>query len=114
VSTAVAEAEACISTVKERQAIRATKFWVNVRTLPATNPLSKLSTRTLKRYTSPLQRFASEHQNTPVARMEIIQPYIMAPWEQRLHAIIQTVEIATDAVQGCTRESRLKVPYIGE
>jgi ribonuclease HI len=99
VSTAVLEAEASISTVKERQANRATKFWVNVRTLPTTNPLSKLSTKTLKRYTSPLHRIASEHRDTPVERMEIIQPYIMAPWEQRLHALIHPVEIATDAAQ---------------
>jgi hypothetical protein len=34
VATAVAEAKACISTVGERPAERATKLWVNLRTLP--------------------------------------------------------------------------------
>ena len=51
VATAVAEAEASIRIVDERHTERATKLWVNLRTLPETNPLSKLNTRELRRFT---------------------------------------------------------------
>lgn len=88
VATAVAEAEASIRTVGERHAERATKLWVNLRTLPKTNPLLKLNTRELRRFTSPLQRIAHAHQNTPMDRMEVIQPYVIVPWEERLRATI--------------------------
>jgi hypothetical protein len=98
VATAVAEAEASIRTVSERFAARATKLWVNLRTLPKTNPLSKLNTRELRRFTSPLQRIAHAHQNMPTARMEVIQPYVIAPWEERLPATINPgTEEAIDA-----------------
>jgi hypothetical protein len=83
VATAVAEAEASIRTVGERHAEKATKLWVNLRTLPETNPFSKLNTRELRRFTSPLQRIAHAHQYTPTDRMEVIQPYVIAPWEER-------------------------------
>jgi ribonuclease HI len=33
---------------------------------------------------SPLQKIARAHQNTPTNRMEVIRPYIIAPWENRL------------------------------
>jgi hypothetical protein len=98
VATAVAEAEASIRTVDERHAERATKLWVNLRTLPETNPLSKLNTRELRRFTSPLQRIAHAHQNMPTDRMEVIQPYVTAPWEERLPATIDPgTEEAIDA-----------------
>ena len=88
VATAVAEAEASIRTVGERHAEMATKLWVNLRTLPETNPLSKVNTRELRRFTSPLQKIAHAHQYTPTDRMEVIQPYAIAPWEERLPATI--------------------------
>jgi hypothetical protein len=84
VATAVAEAEASIRTVKERHVERATKLWVNLRTLPNTNPLSKLNTRQLRRFTSPLQKIAQTHRCAPTDRMEIIRPYVITPWEERL------------------------------
>lgn len=72
VATAVAEAEASIRTVSERFAVRATKLWVNLRTLPKTNPLSKLNTRELRRFTLLLQKIALTHQHTPTDRIEAI------------------------------------------
>ena len=58
VATTVVEAEASIRIVDERYTERATKLWVNLRTLPETNPLSKLNTRELRRFTLLLQRIA--------------------------------------------------------
>jgi hypothetical protein len=90
VATAAAEAEASIRTVTERHAERATKMWVTLRTLPDTNPLSKLNTRHLRRFASPLQKIAQAHRQTPTDRMEIIQPFLIAPWEARLGASIDS------------------------
>jgi hypothetical protein len=93
VATAVAEAEASIRTVSERWAEKATKLWVNIRTLPETNPISKLNTRVLRRFTSPLQKIAHAHQNMPTDKMEVIQPYVIAPWEER---ILATIDLGTE------------------
>src|SRR5438128_404564 len=88
VSIAIAEAEASIRSVRERHSERATKLWVNLRTLPKTNPLSRLGTRVFQRFTSPLQKIARAHQDTPTNRTEVIQPYVVTPWEDRLPASI--------------------------
>jgi hypothetical protein len=45
VATAIAEAEACISTVSERYTKRATKFWMNLRTLLETHLILRLRTK---------------------------------------------------------------------
>ena len=89
VATAVAEAEASIRTVGERHAERAIALWVNLHTLPNTNPLSRLKTTERRRFTSPLQKLALMNQDTPIDRMETIQPYAMAPWEERLKVVIE-------------------------
>src|SRR2546429_1924682 len=88
VATAIGKAEANIRTVQERHSERATKLWVNLHTLPKTNPLSKLNTRVLQRLTSPLQKIARTHQNVPTDRMEVIQPYVITPWEHRVQGTI--------------------------
>jgi hypothetical protein len=97
VATAVAEDEASIRTVTERHAERATKMWVTLRTLPDTNPLSKLNTRHLRRFASPLQKIAQAHRQTPTDRMEIIQPFLIAPWEARLGASIDSEKAVVTA-----------------
>jgi hypothetical protein len=108
VATAVAEAEASIRTVGERHAERAMKLWVNLRTLPKTNPLSKLNTRELRRFTSPLQRIAHAHQNTPTDKMEVIEPYVIAPWEERLTVTIDLgTEVAAVRVANTTPGIRI-------
>ena len=88
VATAVAEAEASIRTVRERHIGKATKFWMNLRTLPKTHPLSRLSSRAFQRFISPLQKIAQIHQDTPTERMEIIQEYVTAPWEECIPLVI--------------------------
>lgn len=99
VATAVAEAEASIRTVRERHAERATKFWVNLHTLPETHPLPKLNTRELRRFTSPLQKIALAHRRAPTDRMEIIQPYAVSPWEERLPTRIDAPERAIESAK---------------
>jgi hypothetical protein len=88
VAVAVAETEASIRTVRERHADRATKLWVGLHTLPKTNPLSRLSTRVFRKFTSPLQKIAQAHEDVPIDDMEMIQEYAISPWEQRIPAII--------------------------
>ena len=88
VATAVAEAEAIIRTVSQRHIDRATKFWMNLRTLPKTHPSSKLSVRAFQRFISPLQKMVQMHQDTPTERMEPIQEYVIAPWEERIPLVI--------------------------
>jgi hypothetical protein len=107
VATAVAEAEASIRTVRERFAVRATKLWLNLRTLPETNPFSKLDTRELRRFTSLLQRIAHAHQNTPTDKMEVIRPYVIAPWEERLLATIEPGTEEEVSVANTTRGIRI-------
>jgi ribonuclease HI len=112
VATAIAEAEASIRTIRERHSERATNLWISLRTLPKTNPLSRLGTKVFQRFTSPLQKIADAHQRTPTDRMEIIQPYVVTPWEDRLSTTIEldkekAVEIAnlTHGIQIATSSS---------
>lgn len=79
VATAIAEAEASIHTIRERHSEKATNLWISLRTLPKTNPLSRLGTKVFQRFTSPLQKIADAHQRTPTDRIEIIQPYVITP-----------------------------------
>lgn len=88
VATAIAEVEASIRTVQDRHAERATNLWISLRTLPKTNPLSRVGTRVFQRFTSPLQKIAHAHQGTLTDRMEVIQPFAVAPWEGRLSTTI--------------------------
>jgi hypothetical protein len=88
VAVAVAETEASIRTVRQRHADRATKLWVDLHTLPRTNPLSRLSTTVCRRFTSPLQKIAQAHEDVPAVGVEMIQGYAISPWEQRIPAII--------------------------
>jgi hypothetical protein len=62
VALAIAEAEAHIRPIHQRHQERATKLWIEIQTLPERHPLKKLIRRVFKRYTSPLQRIAREHQ----------------------------------------------------
>lgn len=89
VATAVAEAEASIQTIQLRLSKRATSLWTCLRTLPDTNPLSRLGLRYFRRFTSPLERIGHAQQ-TQMDRMERILPIAMAPWDDRLQAARET------------------------
>ena len=88
VATAIAEAEASIRTIRERHSERAIKLWINLRTLPRTNPLARLGVRVFRRFTSPLQKIAQAQSDISTERTEVIQAYVIAPWENRVNATI--------------------------
>jgi hypothetical protein len=88
VATNIAEAEASLRTVRERHAIKATGLWVNFCTLPETNPLTKISTKSWTRFISPMQKIASMHQNVATDRLEHIESHALEPWIPRLPASI--------------------------
>jgi ribonuclease HI len=85
VATAVAEAEANLSTTYNRFKRKALKLWIKIQTLPATHPLAKINTKAFKRFISPLQKIAAEFKGIPVSQMETISPFTLAPWEHRLN-----------------------------
>jgi hypothetical protein len=107
VATAVAEAEASIRTVNQRHIDRATKFWMNFRTLPKTHPSSKLSLQTFKRFISPLQKMSQMHQDTPTERMEPIKEYVMAPWEERIPSAIDHDKDRAVQMANCLGDIRI-------
>ena len=90
VATGVAEAEAYIATIYERFWRRASKLWVDLHTLPRTNPLRSLprGIKAFKRFISPLRRIADVCKEIPKGTMEVIQPYTLAPWEARMQATL--------------------------
>ena len=84
------------------------ELWVNIRTLPKTNPISKVNTRDLRRFLSPLQRIAHAHPNTPTDKMEVIEPYGIAPWEERLSVTIDLgIEAAAIRIANTTPSIRI-------
>jgi hypothetical protein len=90
VATGVAEAEAHIATIYERFWRRASKLWVDIHTLPRTNPVRNLlrGIKAFRRFISPLRRIADVCRELPRDTMEIIQPFALAPWEERIQATL--------------------------
>ena len=105
VATIIGEAEASIPSVLTRHQTKAAAFWVNLRTLPRTNPLARLHTDGYKRFLSPWQRIAGSLHQIPVA-MERIQPYTLAPWETRIPLHLKDGEAPIpDGIQLATSSS---------
>ena len=105
VATAIAETEADIRTVKERHNERAIKLWINIATLPDTNPLKRAETKSFRRFISPLQRTA-RNQTTPSTRnIEMIHAYPIPPWRRRLIICIQTDREAATATTKTIQET---------
>jgi hypothetical protein len=90
VASVIREAEASIKPVQERHKGKMAAFWVHLRTLPPTNPLTRLHTGSYRRFVSPLQRIAWTFRRTSTAAMERIQPYTIAPWEARVAVQIES------------------------
>ena len=92
VATVIGEAEASIPTVRQRHQAQAAAFWVNLQTLPRTNPLARLHTGRYRRFLSPLQRITEALGGAPTAAMERIEPYAIAPWEARMKVQLESHE----------------------
>ncbi|KJZ71570.1 hypothetical protein HIM_09039 [Hirsutella minnesotensis 3608] len=84
VATAVAEAEAGVQSFRERHAQAAAKFWIRMRTLPKTHPLTSLKLKLNRRYASPMQKLASAMGGLDTKRLEVIHEFALAPWDDRL------------------------------
>lgn len=80
VATVVGEAEVSIPMVLQRHQGKAAAFWVNLRTLPSTNPLARLNTGSCRRFLSPLQKTAWAFPRTPTTAMDRIHAYTIGPW----------------------------------
>jgi hypothetical protein len=106
VATGVGEAEASIPTVRERHQGKAAAFWVSLRTLSPANPLTRLPTGRYRRFLSPLQRIAETFHDTPMAAIECIHPYALAPWEARVRVHIEDHETpVSEGIQIATSSS---------
>jgi hypothetical protein len=89
VATSVAEAEAHIATVQHRLWRRAAKMWTDMHTLPATNPLRRSTAQIQKfrRYhRSPLYQVAEALKSIDMETLETINPFALAPWEERVRS----------------------------
>ncbi|KID59612.1 hypothetical protein MAN_10553, partial [Metarhizium hybridum] len=89
VATSIAEVEASVSTARERFWKRAIKFWVDIHTLPKTNPLHRIVSRVRKSYRtarSPFHQVACRLKDVPLHELESIQPFTLKPWEKRVQA----------------------------
>ncbi|KAF5973804.1 reverse transcriptase, partial [Fusarium bulbicola] len=102
VATVVAEATAHIATIQEKFWRRASKLWVDIHTLPRTNPVRNLlrEIKAFRRFRSPLRRIADVYRELPKDTMEFIQPFTLAPWEARLQVILNS--------QGEEEENKIK------
>jgi hypothetical protein len=91
VATSVAEAEAHIASAQSRFWRRAVKMWTDIHTLPETNPLHRNTDyiRKFRRFhRSLLYQVADMLKNIKMETLETINPFILAPWEERLQTDI--------------------------
>ncbi len=96
VATSVAEAEAHIASAQDRFWRRAVKLWTDIHTLPETNPLRRNASRIRKfgkRHRSPLYQVADALKDIAMEDLETINPFTLAPWEERVQTV--TDETAT-------------------
>jgi hypothetical protein len=87
VATSVAEAEAHIASAQSRFWKRAVKMWTDIHTLPETNPLRRNTDRIRKFrrfHRSPLYQVADMLKNIEMETLESINPFTLAPWQERL------------------------------
>jgi hypothetical protein len=80
VAREVAEAEANLQPVQERQTVRAARTWIDLLTLPADNPLQARKAREHRRFKTPLLRLREAARQEVSGVMERIQPYVIPPW----------------------------------
>jgi ribonuclease HI len=107
VATSIAETEASIPTARERFWKRAIKLWIDIHTLPKTNPLQRITSRIRKVYPSnrsPFHQVAYRLKDVPLEELESIQPFALKPWEKRIQAF--TYE---NAVKGTEAEWDIRV-----
>jgi hypothetical protein len=97
VAVEMAEAEADIPPINQRLGERAAKLWVELRTLPETNPLQQLHTKAFRRFVSLLQRIFQGHQVQ--VKVETIHAYPVPPWETRVEVLIKDYEEAVETVR---------------
>ena len=112
VATSVAEAEAHISSVQERLWKRAMKLWIELHTLPDSNPLRREATR-MKRvwkngFQSPFQQVAFAFNSTSLEELETLQPFSLAPWQERI-PVIDTTEKSNAQVPDSVCDIRIAV-----
>ena len=82
VATSVAEAEANIATVQDRFWKQAIKLWIDIYTLPDTNPLRRNTSRIRKFrriHRSPLYQVADVLKGIPMDKLEIINLFTLTP-----------------------------------
>ncbi|CRG92890.1 hypothetical protein PISL3812_09965 [Talaromyces islandicus] len=92
VATSVAEAEAHIATAQCRFWRRAVKIWTDIHTLPETNPLRRNTARIRKFrrfHRSPLYQVADVLKDIEMETLETINPFTLAPWEERMQTEIR-------------------------
>jgi hypothetical protein len=91
VATSVAKTEAHIASAQSRFWRRAVKMWTDIHTLPETKPLRR-NTGRIKKFRrfhrSPLYQVADTLKNIEMETLETIDPFTLAPWEERLQTDI--------------------------
>jgi ribonuclease HI len=111
VSTAIAEAEACVRTIEERHRKKAVSFYANLQCVSSNHPARKLLTRVFRRFTSPLQRIIQSASDITIAKAETVVPYAIAPWHDRMtvkidEESIETVRLQYDVAIGISSSMR--------
>lgn len=90
VAREVAEAEASLIPTKQRHTRRAATIWIDMLTLPASNPLQTRRVKETRRFKTPLLTLKQAANNAQTDQLETIYPYAIAPWQER-------IELKTDA-----------------
>lgn len=107
VATSVAEAEAHIGSVQDRLWKRALKLWVELHTLPESNPLrnaaAKMSRVWKNGFRSPFQQVAVVFNSIALSELETIQPFTLAPWDGRIQVNDKQADDTTPPRAGADR-----------
>ena len=105
VALAVAEAEAGLLPIRERQHRHISKFWIDLHSLPSNHPCAKLRCKPTRRYKSPLMVIARWMGPLDVTSIETIRPFCITPWHRIPCCSYEHGEVAGNAVAVYTKGS---------
>jgi ribonuclease HI len=103
------EMEASLVPTKQRLEEQQNKFWVKSHTLPDKHPLWRIH-RAIdvrnRRFVSPLQRIASRLETIDLSELEIIEPFCIPPWQEKINVTISSRE---EALKWAEESKEIKV-----
>jgi hypothetical protein len=87
-STAIAQSEAGVASIRDRHHKQATELLLRLGTFGPEHPLSKLPKNNYQRFRSPVARMRNQTKIREDLNLEKIKPFAISPWRDRIGVVV--------------------------